>query len=137
MKPSTQLAVLPLALFAASLGLPAFGDARGYYCAYFCFVVAGNTDTLRNEPGLWFYYIGFVFANLSFLWATIRVWMRRRLATCELAITFAATVQVLSWLLLNVNSSENIQSGYYIWLAAFATLLTLVIKTRKEPNNAL
>ena len=137
MKPR-HLAWLSGGLFLLSHLLPAYLDERGFGCFTHCLGIFFSKKIA--EPGAflgWLYYSGFVVTNLAFVAVWLTGLITDRYLKTRFILSTLAFFHVTSWLLYNLfNKSDDpvpLQSGYYIWLLAYALLVTVQVLPARQP----
>jgi hypothetical protein len=135
MKIKQKLAAIATGAFILSHFLPAYGST-GFGCFSTCLSIALRPDgDLNVGLGGWMYYSGFVVVNLLFpvlaftLMFSVRCFSRTR---CWLSLLIS--LQVLSWLLVNIKNPSSLGMGYYVWLGAFVLLLFAHILNHPASN---
>jgi hypothetical protein len=129
-----NLALAAMSLFLISHFLPAYGDMSGFACFHYCWrtLLGHEGEALR---GGWFYYSGFVITNLLFIGLTIALFVTNKSRRLRSVISVLLFLHVLSWLILHLFQQPPqlapIKIGYYLWLIAYALLVTAHL--RKNP----
>ena len=95
-----------------------------------------DTSILSGE---WFYYSGFVIANLLFIGLVVALFATTHHRRLRLVISLVSFLHVLSWLVLHIfqqpSQLTEINPGYYVWLGAYGLLV--VAHLSKEPIERL
>jgi hypothetical protein len=142
MKLRSKVAIAAALLFGLSFALPADGTMSGIACLGVCWGVLANLGENHDVPlGGWCYYSAFVLANVLFVvlfWALLFWSAQLRL---RLWIAIVSTLQVLSWLVVNLFALRNgdrfdLGIGYFIWLLSFVLLLAVHLVRPGTPNQS-
>jgi hypothetical protein len=91
--------------------------------------------------GACLYYFGFVVANAAFVVLFLARLLWTKHASLRRWASMIVTLQVLSWLVLNLISaaqghSFEVKVGYFVWLASFAMLLCDHLMKESLPNQS-
>ena len=131
-----SLLVASCVLFVTSFFLPAYYDAYGYFCAYFCLTESLDHWNLYEV----IYYFSFTFSNIVMIVLPILLftkWKRMKIKLYVIIIQFILVVHVVSWIFMQINLEYGIQIGYYVWLGSMLMLLAITIAQRRFVDNAL
>jgi len=138
MKAPRNFALVAVAVFAVSYFLPAYGSGSGFACFGVCWEMLLGHDT-KVLSGAWFYYSGFVIANLFFIGLVVALFATTNPRRLRLAFSIVFFLHVLSWLVLNIfqhpSQLVEIKLGYYVWLCAYGLLV--VAHLWKDSNGRL
>jgi hypothetical protein len=128
MKPRTLLLVAG-AVFIASFFLPAYSGSRGVECFNYCWGLLWKYSEESDSFLKWLYYAGFVVTNVAFVLVLALSVTRSRFHITGFIVSALAFFHVLSWLCVNMRRTDiaSLQVGYYLWLLAYALLLTAQI----------
>ncbi|HEX5220685.1 MAG TPA: hypothetical protein VFZ59_14025 [Verrucomicrobiae bacterium] len=124
--------------FVISYFLPAYGDGSGFTCLRFCGEILSGHDT-EILSGAWFYYSGFVIANVGFIGLVVALFVTQGHRRLRSVLAVAFFLHVFSWFVLHLfqNPSQltELKLGYYVWLGAYGLLF--VAHLWKEPIGKL
>jgi hypothetical protein len=89
--------------------------------------------------GGWFYYSGFVIANVLFVAMAGALLITNKSRQLRFVVSVVCLLQVLSWLVLSIAGGKSpqvseIKIGYYLWLSAYALLVA--VHLCKEPAES-
>jgi hypothetical protein len=137
MKTPRNLGLAAFVLFVISHLLPAYDNGSGFACFRACW------DTLleRSEifSGGWFYYSGFVIANILFIALVVALFITKKRRILRSVTSVVIFLHVLSWLVLHIfqqpSGITEIKIGYYVWLIAYGLLAAAHLC--KEPTESL
>jgi hypothetical protein len=136
MKTHRTLALVAIVIFVISHCLPAYGDGSGFASFQYCWQLFLGHDDIKPLTGGWFYYSGFVLANILFIALAGTLFITSKSRKLRLAVSIVCFLQVLSWFVLNISSGKlsqvtEIKLGYYVWLSAYGLLVAAHLL--KEP----
>ena len=138
MKTRRNLGLVAIVVFVVSYFLPAYGSGSGFACLEVCWNILLGHDT-KILSGGWFYYSGFVIANLFFIGMVVALFATTNHRRLRLVISVVSFLHVLSWLVLHLfqhpSQLTEIKPGYYVWLCAYGLLV--VAHLWKEPTGRL
>jgi hypothetical protein len=113
-------------IFIISHLLPAYGSGSGFACFVYCWQTLLGHD-IELLSGGWFFYSGFVIANILFIALVGALFITNKSRKLRLAISVVCFLQVLSWLILHIieqpSQMAEIKLGYYVWLSAYGLLV--------------
>lgn len=134
---SRWVLVAALVAFGLSFALPAYGEQSGWACLQVCW--GALVDFNPKDFGAGLYFPGFVLTNVVFVYVGATAVARRAGFVREL-LAVAAAGHVLSWPIINLLKSDGdfraIEVGYYVWLAAYVTLVASLRMNRGEAKGA-
>ena len=138
MKTSRNLGLVAVVAFVISYFLPAYGGGSGFACLEACWNILLGHDT-KILSGGWFYYSGFIIANVCFVGLVIALFVTSNHRGLRLVLSIVFCLHVLSWLVLHIfqhpSQLSEIQFGYYVWLCAYGLLVSAHLP--KEPIGKL
>lgn len=130
MNKSQKLGLAAIVLFAISQFLPAFGGYRGYACFQECWETMTKHD--MTDVAGWLYYSGFVFSSVAFVVLASAPFLIRKGRRFRLCASVIILLHTISWLLVNVKGLSNVEVGYYVWLTAYALLVTALLTEKSN-----
>ena len=126
MKTPRNSGLVAFVAFVVSHFLPAYGDGSGFACFGFCWNMLWGRDGEILSGG-WFYYSGFVLANVLFIGLVLALFVTKKSRRPRLVVSVAVFLHVLSWLALHIFRQPpqiaEIKLGYYVWLVAYGLLV--------------
>ncbi len=136
MKTPRNSGLAAIVVFVISHFLPAYGNISGFACFRICW------DTLLDHAeilsGDWFYYSGFVIANILFIGLVVALFVTKKLRRLRSVVSIVFFLHVLSWLVLHIfpkpSGIAEIKIGYYVWLIAYGLLVAAHLW--KEPAES-
>ena len=138
MMTSRNSGLVAIAIFVISYFLPAYGDGSGFTCVRFCWEVLSGHDT-EILSGAWFYYSGFMIANVCFIGLATTLFVTTRHRRLRLVLSLVFFLHVFSWFVLHLfqqpSQLTELKLGYYVWLCAYGLLV--VAHLWKEPIEKL
>src|SRR5262245_38359932 len=139
MKAPRNLGLVAIVVFMVSYFLPALDDMSGFACFGYCWSMLLGHDADFLSGG-WFYYSGFVLANILFIGLAVALLATKKGRGLRSAVSFVCFLQVLSWLVLFVISGKPsqvaaIKVGYYVWLTAYGVLVAAHLREIASSNK--
>jgi hypothetical protein len=137
----SKMALVAVLLFGVSFALPADGNMSGIASLNACWGVFTEFGKDHGaDLGGWLYYSGFVLANALFVALVGALLLRPARTGLRFWISTVSTLQVFSWLVVNLFSLRNGDSfdlgiGYFIWLLSFIVLLAAHGIRSETPNR--
>lgn len=139
MKTARDYGFLASLLFIISHFLPAYGGDSGFACFEGCWGMLSG-QYARILDGAWFYYSGFVVAEILFIALLISIFVTKKCRKLRLFLSVVSFLHVLSWLVLQINFEQpskvaEIKIGYYVWLLAYGILVAAHL--RKQAGKSI
>jgi len=134
----SKATLLAAIAFLISFFLPAYAGSAGWKCFHFCWdLLLDYSGKSQGEPLKWLYYSGFVFTNLLFVAILVLTFRTTRYLRTRFILSTVLFFHVLSWFFVNFTKESwenmNLQSGYFVWLLAFALLAAAQVLAGRSP----
>jgi hypothetical protein len=139
MKSRRILAAVAFSTFSLSFFMPAYTGYSGLVCLDFCWDDMVHLNNAR-DLGWWLYLSGFVIANALFVALLVAFLFLTRLTRVRMWFAVVVTLQVLSWLVLNIipgirAPTFDLKIGYFVWLLSYLLLAGVHIGIKVVPNQ--
>jgi hypothetical protein len=138
MKMPRNLGLMAIVVFVISHFLPAYGGGSGFACFGACWNMLLGHDAEILSGG-WFYYSGFVIANIVFIGLVVALFVTKKSRRLKSVVSVVIFLHVFSWLALHIFQKppqiDEIEIGYYAWLSAYGLLVAAHLC--KEPAGSL
>jgi hypothetical protein len=138
MKTPRNIGLIAIVVFVISHFLPAYGGGSGFACFGTCWNMLLGHDAEILSGG-WFYYSGFVIANIVFIGLVVALFVTKKSRRLKSVVSVVIFLHVFSWLALHIFQQppqmDEIKIGYYAWLIAYGLLVAAHLC--KEPAGSL